>query len=80
MMTVGNKGITLIVGVLFATTAVMAYRIPVSGNDKVTIMLVGTFVTLLVSELLKSKLYHPRPPDEFEEEKREKVSEMDRHQ
>lgn len=48
---------TFIVGALFVATVIVAYSTPVSGNDKVTIMLAGTLITLFVAESLKARIY-----------------------
>ena len=64
MIIVEHKGMTAIVGALFAATAIVAYSTPVSGNDKVTIMLVGTLITLFVSESLKARIYGRGNPRE----------------
>ncbi|MGO1976520.1 hypothetical protein [Brachybacterium tyrofermentans] len=64
MIVIGNKGITLIVGVLVVATMLVAYSSLVSGNDKVTVTLVGVLVALLVAELLRSRLRRQALPDE----------------
>lgn len=53
-----------IVGAIFVATVVIAYNVPISGNDKVTIMLVGTLITLLVAESLKARIYGRGAPQE----------------
>lgn len=52
-----NKKLAFIVGALFVATTIIAYSAPVSGNGKVTIMLVGTLISLFVSESLKARIY-----------------------
>lgn len=64
MLVIGNRGMTLIVGVIVVATMLVAYSSLVSGNDKVTVTLVGMFIAMLVAELLKSRLRRQALPDE----------------
>ena len=74
MTIIENKGMAFVVGALFGATVIIAYSAHVSGNDKVTIMLVGTLITLFVAESLKARIYgrgtpreDPQPSDEDDE-------------
>lgn len=59
-----HKGMAFIVGALYVTTVIIAYSAPVSGNDKVTITLVGTLITLFVNEALKARICGRGNPQE----------------
>ena len=64
MIVIGNKAITLIVGVLVVATMLVAYSSLVSGHDKVTVTLVGMLISLLTAEYLKSRLRRQALSDE----------------
>lgn len=73
MLVIGNRGITLVVGVIMAATVLIAFSSLVSGNDKVIVTLLGVFLAVGTAQLLKERLRRQAVPREHSVEDRDET-------